>query len=284
MRVDYDVSQFSLFSPTVEKALKLLGHKQTTSSDSMIPQGPVSLLGRQSNNDLNMRINGSHVRTEETKTSSTVSLDSMELESVDNVPKHKKHASCVESEILEQQCHLQEEKKKEKEQRPMAEAKRLEEEEKCRLQAKRLKQEKENRSHEELEKKRYIFEDEIQRTEWREEEKTRKIEEEHKMLDLEECPREEEQRREEETSLSERLISLFGITQKKKEELHQDIKDEPPTQAPLSDNSLKISHNSTNPFVDIPLQDDQVGSISQQYPSCRVFVNHAPKVSAVKPR
>lgn len=270
-----------MFSPTVEKALKRLGHKQTASSDSMIPQGRDFLLGRQSNDHLN---NGSHLCTEETKTSSTVSLDSVELESVDNLPKHNRQDSCVESEIQEQQRHLQEEKKRQREQRSIAEAIRLEEEEKCRLQAKRLKQEKENRSHEELEKKRYIFEDETQRTEWREKEKTRKLEEEHKMLDLEECPREQEQRREEETSMSERLISLFGMTQKKKEELHQDIKDEPPTQAPLSDNSLKISHNSTNQFVDVPLQYDQVGSISHQYPSCKAFLNHTPKVSAVKPR
>lgn len=248
----------------------------------MIPQGRVFLLGRQSSSDVNnICINGSHVCTEETKNSSIVSLNSIELESVDSVPKHNRHASCVESDkaILEQQYHLQEEKKREREQRPIAEAKRLEEEEKCRLQAKRLKQEKENKSHEELEKKRYIFEDEKQRMKLREEEKSRKLEEEHKMLDLEECHREEE-----EPSMSERLISLFGITQKKKEELHQDIKDEPPTQAPLSDYSLKISHNSTNPFEDIPLKYDQVSSISHQYPSCRVFLNHTAKVSAVKPR
>lgn len=290
-------------SPTVKKTFKLLGHKRTASSDSKTSQSPVSLLGcsRQSNSDLNnLCINGSHLLTEETKSGSTVSLNSLEQDSVEDVLKHNRHASCVGSDkvILEQHCHLQQEEKSEGEKRCIAEAKRLEEEEKCKLEASRLKEEKENRSREEVEKKRCISQDETQRKKWREEEKIRKLAEERKMSDLaenarveEECHREEEeQRQQEEISMSERLTSLFGIV-RKKEELQQDIKDEPPTQAPVSDYNLPISQYLTNPFEDIPLNSVQVGTLASQKAdighqdrSAMVFLNRTAKVSAVKPR
>ncbi|XP_029684870.1 rab11 family-interacting protein 1 isoform X6 [Takifugu rubripes] len=265
-------SDLSVDSPEVKKTFKLLGHKRTASSDSKTSQGPVSLLGcsKQSNSDLNnLCINGSHLFIEDTKSGSTVSLNSIGQDSVEDVLKHNRHASCVRSDkmILEQQCHLQQEEKSEGEKRCIAEAKRLEEEEKCKLEASRLKEEKENRSREEGEKKRCISEDETQRKKWREEEeKIRKLAEECKMSDLaenprleEECHREEEQRQQEEISMSERLTSLFGIVRKKKEELQQDIKDEPPTQAPKAD-------------------------IGHQDRSAMVFLNRTAKVSAVKPR
>lgn len=297
-------------SPTVKKTLKFLGHKRTPSSDSRISQGPVTLLGgsKQSNSDLNnLCINGSHVYTEETKTGSNVSLKSIGQESLDDVLKHTSDAdnrrvSCTESdrEILEQQCHLRQEEKGQGEEKRIAEAKILEEEEKYRQEGKRLKEEEECRSHEELEKKRCTSEDNAQRKKQREEEEeSRKQEgEELKMLELaenlkleEECSREEEQKRQQEVSMSERLTSLFGIIRKKKEDLHQDIKDDLPTQAPLSDYSQPISHHSINPFEDIPLNSDPVGtdgpqkaSITHQVPSGRVFLNRTTKVSAVKPR
>ncbi|XP_056890178.1 uncharacterized protein rab11fip1a isoform X2 [Takifugu flavidus] len=296
-------SDLSVDSPEVKKTFKLLGHKRTASSDSKTSQGPVSLLGcsKQSNSDLNnLCINGSHLFIEDTKSGSTVSLNSIGQDSVEDVLKHNRHASCVRSDkmILEQQCHLQQEEKSEGEKRCIAEAKRLEEEEKCKLEASRLKEEKENRSREEGEKKRCISEDETQRKKWREEEeKIRKLAEECKMSDLaenprleEECHREEEQRQQEEISMSERLTSLFGIVRKKKEELQQDIKDEPPTQAPVSDYSLPISQYLTNPFEDIPLNSVQVGTfvsqkadIGHQDRSAMVFLNRTAKVSAVKP-
>lgn len=249
-----------------------------------------------------MCINGSHLFTEETKSGSTVSLNSIEPDSVEDVLKHNRHASCMGSDkmILEQQCHLQQEEKSEGEKRCIAEAKRLEEEEKYKLEASRLKQEKENGSREEGEKKRCISEDETQRKKWgEEEEKIRKLAEERKMSDLAENPRleeechreEEEQRQQEEISMGEKLTSLFGIVRKKKEELQQDIKDEPPTQAPVSDYSLPISQYLTNPFEDIPLNSVQVGTfasqkadIGHQDHSAMVFLNRTAKVSAVKPR
>lgn len=196
--------------------------------------------------------------------------------------------------ILEQQCHLQQEEKSEGEKRYIVQAKRLEEEEKCKLEASRLKEEKENRSREEGEKKRCISEDETQRKKLEEEEKIRKLAEEHIMSDLAENPRleeechKEEKRQQEEISMSERLTSLFGMVLKKKEDLQQDVKDEPLTQAPVSDYSLPISQCLTNPFEEIPLNSVQVGTvasqkadISYQDRSAMVFLNRTAKV---KPR
>lgn len=293
-------------SPTVKKTFKLLGHKRTASSDSKTSQSPVSLLGcsKQSDSDLNnLCINGSHLFTEETKSSSTVSLNSIEQDSVEDVLKHNRYASCVGSDkiMVEQQCHLQQEEKSEGEKRCIAKAKGLlEEEEKCKLEASRLREEQENGSSEEGGKKQCISQDETQRKKWREEEeKIRKLAEERKMSALaenarleEECHgEEEEQRQQEEISMSERLTSLFGIVRKKKEELQQDIKDEPPTQAPVSDYSLHISQYLTNPFEDIPLNSVQVGTLASQKAdighqdrSAMVFLNRTAKESAVKPR
>lgn len=239
--------------------------------------------------------------TEETKTGSNVSLKSIGQGSLDDVLNaDNRHVSCMESdrEILEQGCHLRQEEKRQEEEKRIAEAKILEEEEKYRQEGKRLKEEEECRSHEEVEKTRCSSEDNALRKKQREEEKERKREEELKMLELaenqkleEKCCREDEQKRQEEVSMSERLTSLFGIIRKKKEDFHQDIKDEPPTQAPLNDYSQPISHYSTNSFEDIPLSSDPVGtggpqkaSISHQVPSGRVFLNRNAKVSAVKPR
>lgn len=217
---------------------------------------------------------------------------------MEDVLKLNSSASCVSSDkmILEQQCHLQQEEKSEGEKRYIVQAKRLEEEEKYKLEASRLKEERENRSREEGEKKRCISEDETQRKKLEEEEeKIRKLAEEHIMSDLaenprleEECHKEEEKRQEEEISMSERLTSLFGIARKKKEELQQDVKDEPLTQAPVSDYSLPISQCLTNPFEEIPLNSVQVGTvasqkadISYQERSAMVFLNRTAKV---KPR
>lgn len=243
--------------------------------------------------------------TEESKTGSNVSLKSIGQESLDDVLKQisntdNRHVSCRESdrEILEQQCHLRQEEKKQGEERHITKAKILEEEEIYSQEGKRRQEEEECRFHEELEKKR-CTEDNAQRKKQREEEEeSRKQEAEPNVLELaenqklvEECCREEEQKQQEEVSMSERLTSLFGIIRKKKEDFHQDVKEEPPTQAPLSDFGQPISHYSTNPFEDIPLSSDPFGTdsprkdrISHQIPSNRVFLNRTAKVSAVKPR
>ena len=338
MHVGNDIILLS-FS-TVKKTFKFLGHKRTSSAESWNSQGPATVLGGSNSDMNNLCINGSHVYTEETKTSSDLSLKSIRQGSLDVLLKHtsdadNRHFSCMESDreileqqwhlwqeekmkeeekgiaeakileeeekyILEEQCHLRQEEKRQKKEKCIAEAKILEEEEKYRKESKRLNKEEECRSHKELEKKSYTSEGNAQREkQGEEEEQSTKQEEELEMLELavnqkleEECCREEEQKREEEVSMSTRLTSLFGIIRKKKEDFHQDIKDELPTQTPLSDYNQPISHYSTsNTFDDIPLNSDPVGtagpqkaSVSHQVLSGRVFLNRTAKVSAVKPR
>ncbi|XP_051278078.1 rab11 family-interacting protein 1 isoform X1 [Dicentrarchus labrax] len=318
-------SGLNVDSPEVKKKFKFLGHKRTGSSDSKVSQGPFSLLGRskQSASDLNnLCINGSHVYTEEeSKSGSTLSLNSSGQGSVEDVRKHTSDADSfitvpvpslqIESPdraILEQQRHQEEEARRQAEARRIAEAKRLEGEEKYKAEAKRLQQEEERRYQEEQERKKRFLEDETRRKKQREEEEERrKQEEERRMLEAaetqrleEERRRVEEQKRQEEASMSDRLSSLFGMIRKKedkKEEVQEPTKEEPPTQAPPSrDPDQPISHHSTNPFEDIPLSSDppvstnespadhQKSSRNPQTPSAMVFLNRTAKVSAVKPR
>lgn len=298
--------------PTVKKKFKLLGHKRTGSTDSKVSQGPFSLLSRskQSNSDVNNPcINGSHVYAEEIETGSTVSLSSSGQGSVEDVRKYTSGVNTFaqtlpslssagsDRAVLEQQRHQEEEERRQVEERRRAEANRLEEE------AKRLKEEEQRRYQEEQEKKRRILEDDTQRKRQGEEEGEKRQQEEEcrilqavekQKLEEERC-REEEQKRAEEASMRERLSSLFGMIRKKeetKEEIKQVIKDEQLTQDPQSDHNQPLSNQSTNPFVDIPLNSDpplssgesQKSSLNHQVPSAMVFLNRTAKVSAVKPR
>lgn len=285
-------SGLNVDTPEVKKKFKFLGHKRTGSSDSKVSQGPFSLLSRskQSNSDLNnLCINGSHVYAEETesKSGSTLSLNSSGQGSVEDVRKHTSDASAdsfisipvpsykeesVDRAIMEKQRHQEEEERRQAEERRIAEAKRLEEEEKYRAEAKRLQEEEERRLREEQERKRRFLEDEARRKKQREEEEEerRKQEEERRMLEAaenqrleEERRRAEEQKRQEEASMSDRLTSLFGMIrkkeEKKEEEVQQQPKEELPTKPPRNnsgDPDEPISHRSTNPFEDIPLSSD----------------------------
>lgn len=309
-------SGLNVDSPDVKKKFKFLGHKRTGSSDSKVSQGPFSLLGRskQSNNDLNsLCINGSHVYTEEaeSKSGSTLSLNSSGQGSVEDVRKFTSDVPVsslqVESDRarLEQQRHQEEEERRQAEERRIAEAKRLEEEEKHRLELQRLREEEERRRQEEQEIKRRFLEDEARRKKQKEEEEERrKKEEDRRMQEAEnqrleeERRRAEEQKRQEEASMSDRLTSLFGMIRKKeekKEEVQQHAKEEPLTPAPVSEpteTSKPTPHRSTNPFEDTSLGSDldsspadhQKSSRNQQTPSAMVFLNRTAKVSAVKPR
>ncbi|XP_044052110.1 rab11 family-interacting protein 1 isoform X2 [Siniperca chuatsi] len=322
-------SGLNVDSPEVKKKFKFLGHKRTGSSDSKVSQGPFSLLGiksKQSTSDLNnLCINGSHVYTEEeSKSGSTLSLNSSGQGSVEDVRKHTSDVSAdsfksvpvpshshesTDRAVLEQQRHQEEEKRRQAEERRIAEAKRLEEEEKYRVEIKRLQEEEERRCKEEQERKRRFLEDEARRKKQMEEEERRKQEEERRMLEAaenqrleEERRRAEDQKRQEEASMSDRLSSLFGMIRKKeekKEEVQQHTKVELPTLAPHSDSrdpNQPISHHSTNPSEDIPLSldpqvsrnespaDQQKSSHNPQTSSAMVFLNRTAKVSAVKPR
>lgn len=312
-------SLFASSPPTVKKKFKFLGHKRTGSSDSKVSQGPFSLLGRskQSNSDLNnLCINGSHVYTEETETKSgsTLSLNSSGQGSLEDVHKHTSDAPAdsfrgapvpvhrresTERAILEQQRHQEEEERRQAEERRIAETKRLEEE-KQRAEAKRAQEEQERRYQEEQERKRRLIEDEARRKKQKEEEEERRKQEEERRIENqrleEERSKAEEQKRQEEASMSDRLSSLFGMIRKKeekKEEVQQHPKE--PAPAPHSDFDQPISHHSTNPFEDISLSSDlKVGSNENpadhktghipQPPSGVVLPNRTAKVSAVKPR
>lgn len=289
--------------PTVKKKLKILGHRRTGSSDSKVSQGPFSLLGRfkQSNSELNnLCINGSHVYTEEeSKTGSTISLNSSGEGSLEDVRKPIPDADTCktfpsiqtgsERAMLEQQRHQEEEQRRQAEEKRIAEARRLKEEE--------------ERRHKEVQEMKRLLEDEERRKKQsEEEEEKRKREEERRMLEAtenqrleEERRRVEEQKRQEEASMSERLTSLFGIIRKKeekKEEMHQCAKNDPHTQAPSSDSQDHNQPISSNPFEDIPLDSDpplsskdpQKSSLNPQMPSAMVFLNRTARVSAVKPR
>ncbi|XP_076587681.1 uncharacterized protein rab11fip1a isoform X1 [Chaetodon auriga] len=311
-------SGLNVDSPEVKKKFKFLGHKRTGSSDSKVSQGPFSLLGRskQSNSDLNnLCINGSHVYTEETesKSGSTLSLNSSGQGSVEDVRKHTSDADLpvpslqIESDraLLEQRRHQEEEERRQAEEQRTAEAKRQEEEEKYQAEAKRLQEEEERRYQEEQERKRRFLEDEARRKKQREdEEERRKQEEESKMLEAaenqrleQEHRRAEEQKRQEEASMSDRLTSLFGMIRKKEEkkEVQPHANEGLPTEAPHSDSrdpDQQISPQSTNPFEDTSISSDppvrpadhEKSSRNTQIPSAMVFLNRTAKVSAVKPR
>lgn len=290
-------SSLSVSRPTVKKKFKLLGHKRTGSSDSKVSQGPFSLLGRskQNNTDPNsLCINGSHVYAEEpeSKSGSTVSLNSTGQGSLEDMRKHISADVGPDRAILEQQRHQEEEKRRQAEERRVAEAKRLELEEKHRAEIKRLQEEEERRQQEEKERKRrFLEEEEMRKRKEKEEEEQRTREAAEKQRQM------EEQKRQEEASMSDRLTSLFGMIRKKeekKEEVSQLTKDELPQKPPradLGDQHQAPSNQSANPFEDIPLNsgrqessNDEQKSSRSQMPSAMVFLNRTAKVSAVKPR
>ncbi|KAG8012169.1 Rab11 family-interacting protein 1, partial [Nibea albiflora] len=281
-------SGLNVDSPEVKKKFKFLGHKRTGSSDSKVSQGPFSLLGRskQSNSDLNnLCINGSHVYAEEeSKSGSTLSLNSSGQGSVEDVRKHTSDADSfisvpvpsiqMESNraILEQQRHQEEEERRQAEERRRAEAKRLEEEEKYRTEAKRLQEEEERRRQEEQERKRRYLEDEVKRKKQKEEEEEQ----------------EEARGRTQDAGGSRKPKARGGAPQGRGAET---------TGGGIHDDSREPDQPiSTNPFEDIPLSSDlpvssnespadhQKSSRNPQPPSAMHFLNRTAKVSAVKPR
>ncbi|XP_020513308.2 rab11 family-interacting protein 1 isoform X2 [Labrus bergylta] len=310
-------SGLNVDSPEGKKKFKFLGHKRSGSSDSKVSQGPFSLLGRnkQSNSDQNnLCINGSHVYTEEeSKSGSTLSLNSSGQGSVEDVRNHTSEFSAdalrsapvpsiliesTDKSMLEQRRHLEEEERRQAEERRIAEAKRLEEEEKYKAAAKSVQEEEEQRLQEVQERKRRFLEDEAKRKKQEQEEELRMREAAEKQKLEEERRKADEQKRQEEASMSDRLSSLFGIIKKKeekKEEVPQFVKEELPS-VPHAYTNHPLSSNSTNPFEDISLSSDRQVGINEspadhlksnsnpQPPSAMVFLNRNAKVSAVKPR
>ncbi|XP_052459791.1 rab11 family-interacting protein 1 isoform X1 [Carassius gibelio] len=292
-------SGLNVDSPDGKKKFKILGHKRTESSDSKVSLGPFSLLSRSKQNiqdPNNLCINGSHVYAEEQEPKanlgSTLSLNSSGKGSVEDVRKsHQRNISDLSIDSLKgfsipsykpevqdkaslDRSHVEmEEKGRKPEGRSLQEMLNQQvDQEQRRQQERERKQEEERKSRLEEQERKRKEEGELQ-----------------KKLREEEMQRAEEQRHQEESRVTERLSSLFGIG-KKKEEKREEATNEPKRQDVPS---------TTNPFEDIPLTPDTPSSIPEERstdsrrgvrtilsptPTASAFPNRIAKVSAVKPR
>lgn len=298
----------------VKKKFKILGHKRTDSSDSKVSLGPFSLLNRSKQNipaQNNLCINGGHVYAEEQEPKaafgSTLSLNSSGKGSVEDVRKyHQRNTSDISIDSLKglsipsykpevqdktslvPQSHLEDRSLSSLERRV-----EVVEEERGRKPEVRSLQEMLNRQEEQELKKQQERErkqEEERKSRLEEQEKKRKEEEElQKKRREEEAQRAEEQRHQEESRVTERLSSLFGIG-RKKEEKREEAMNEP---------KRLDEPSSTNPFEDIPLTPDTPASVPEERstdsrrgvrstltptPPASVFPSRTAKVSAVKPR
>ncbi|XP_043102696.1 rab11 family-interacting protein 1 [Puntigrus tetrazona] len=299
-------SGLNVDSPDVKKKFKILGHKRTESSDSKVSLGPFSLLSRSKQNiqeQNNLCINGSHVYAEDQEPKanfgSTLSLNSSGKGSVEDVRKYHQRntsdisidslkglsipsyktevpdkASLVPQRPLEDRSHVEvEERGKKPDGRSLQEMlDRQEEQEQRRQQERERKQEEERKSRLEEQERKRKEEEELQKK--RREEETQRA---------------EDQRHQEESRVTERLSSLFGIG-KKKEEKREEAMNEP--------KHLDVP-SSANPFEDIPLTPDTPSSVPDERstdprrgvrttltptPPANAFPSRTAKVSAVKPR
>ncbi|XP_056102645.1 rab11 family-interacting protein 1 [Rhinichthys klamathensis goyatoka] len=301
-------SGLNVDSPDVKKRFKILGHKRTDSSDSKASLGPFSLLSRSKQNipeQNNLCINGNHVYAEEQEPKaafgSTLSLNSSGKGSVEDVRKHhQRNASDMSIDSIKG-LSIPSYKPEVLDKTPLASQSPLEdrslsqveavEKEKGRKPGGRSLQEmldrqeeKESMKQQELERK----QEEERKSRLEEQEKKRKEEEElQKKGSEEETQRAEEQRHHEESRVSERLSSLFGIG-RKKEEKREEAKNEP--------KRLDV-RSSINPFEDIPLSPDNPASFPEERstdprrgarttpaPTAIALPSRTAKVSAVKPR
>ncbi|KAL7884204.1 hypothetical protein AOLI_G00069740 [Acnodon oligacanthus] len=289
-------------SPDVKKKFKFLGHKRTSSTDSKVSLGPFSLLNRSKQNipeQNNLCINGSHVYTEEQEPKpsfgSSLSLSSSAKGSVEDLRKyHERNASDVSAdsfkglsiptykpELVEKALHVpqhpqedEEKKHKKTEGRLQEVLERQDEQERIRQ------QEREEKKRRQEEEERKIRLEEEQRKCQEEEERLRKRRE-------EEAKRAEEQRRQEESRVAERLTSLFGLGKKKEEPSPPAVEDPELMNAPASTNpfeEIPLSPDSTNPFLGESPAKTQKEERSTFTPTPPTFPGRTAKVSAVKPR
>ncbi|KAK7135478.1 hypothetical protein R3I94_014217 [Phoxinus phoxinus] len=303
-------SGLNVDSPDVKKRFKILGHKRTDSSDSKGSLGLFSLLSRSKQNipeQNNMCINGNHVYAEEQDPKaafgSTLSLNSSGKGSVEDVRKHhQRNASDMSIDSLKG-LSIPSYKSEVQDKTPLPSQSPLEdrslsqveavEKEKGRKPGGRSLQEmldrqedKESRKQQEVERK----QEEERKSRLEEQEKKRKEEEElQKKGSEEETQRAEEQRHHEESRVTERLSSLFGIGRKKEEKREE----------PMNEPKRLDVPSSINPFEDIPLTPDNPASFPEERstdprrgarttltptPPAIAFPSRTAKVSAVKPR
>ncbi|XP_062398592.1 rab11 family-interacting protein 1 isoform X3 [Sardina pilchardus] len=308
-----------------------LGHKRTGSNDSKASQGPFSLLGRskQSAADQNTTcINGSHVYAEEheRKTGSTLSLSSSGKGSVEDVRRqHERNFSDASTDSFKAltipsykpetqerktsvpQRLTEEEEEKELDAKSQAEEKLRQAEEKRRqAEGKRIQEMLERQEDQEkkrmLERQKKVEEEEKKRKREEEERKEQqrlrqeeaKQAEEQERRRQEEARRAEEQKRHEETRVTDRLSSLFGLGRKKEEKKEEQHQENQPVAAPRrSFKELEVPASS-NPFEEVSLSPDPTTTVQGPTETQRAVLNpHVPssgfpsrtaKVSAVKPR
>lgn len=275
-------------------------------------------------------INGSHVYLEEheRKTGSTLSLNSSGKGSVEDVRRqHERNISDASTDSfkalaipsykpeaqerktsVQQEHHRDEEQEKEseakrqadeklrlaEEKRRQAENKRIqemldrqEEQEKKRVQERQKKMEEEDRRRKREEEERKKLEEQERR---RQEEDTRQAEEQERRRQ-EEARRTEEQRHHEETRVTDRLSSLFGLGRKKEEKKEEQ---QHPVAAPRHSLKELDIPASANPFEDISLTPDQPTTVQgptevqrgvlSPHAQGNGFPSRTAKVSAVKPR
>ncbi|XP_051963925.1 rab11 family-interacting protein 1-like [Xyrauchen texanus] len=292
-------SGLNVESPDVIKKFKILGHKRTSSTDSKVSLGPFSLLSRSKQSvqeQNNLCINGNHVYAEDQEPKpgfgSELSLNSLGKGSVEDVHKyHQRNTSNVSMDSFKGLSvpSYKPEVKDKAPQRPLEDNTHLESKENTKKPERRSLQEmldqqeeQDRRRQQEREKKQV---EEKRRLE--EQDKKRKEEEEQQKKRREqEAQRTGEQRHQEESRVTERLSSLFGIGKKKEER-----KEEASPQAMNETRHLDVS-SSTNPFEDIPLtpESSALEEISvDPRRGVQIPLNPTPpirtaKVSAVKPR
>ncbi|KAL0186561.1 hypothetical protein M9458_018231, partial [Cirrhinus mrigala] len=272
-----------------KKKFKILGHKRTESSDSKVR----SKQNIQEQN--NLCINGSHVYAEEQEPKanfgSTLSLNSSGKGSVEDVRKHhQRNTSDLSIDSLKglsipsYKPEVQD-KASLVPQRPLEDRSHVDVEDKGRKSEGRSLQEMLDRQEEQEQRKQQERERKLE-----EERKNRLEEQERKRKEEEELQRKrrEEEMQREESRVTERLTSLFGIG-KKKEEKREEAMNEP--------KRLDVP-SSINPFEDIPLTPETPSSIPDERstdlqrgvrttltptPPTNAFPSRTAKVSAVKP-
>ncbi|KAM9474921.1 rab11 family-interacting protein 1 isoform 3-T3 [Clarias gariepinus] len=260
-------------SKDAKTKLKLPGHKRNVSTDSKISLGPFALLSRPKQSTPEQSavcINGSHVYAEDEEPKQSGSAK----DSAEDVRRnHERNASASSTDSFKglsiPSYKPDSEKEFQLQQRPReAEEKKHKVLDEQQDEIRRKLEEEERKMQQERERKR-LEEEEEQRK--RREEEVRKV---------------DEQKRQEESRVTERLSSLFGLGRKKEEQTAPAV-----TSPKLPD--------SANPFEEIPLGSDSPNVLPKRNPTepqTEVRTAFAPmppsigfpsrtaKVSAVKPR
>ncbi|KAK3565712.1 hypothetical protein QTP86_014180 [Hemibagrus guttatus] len=276
---------------------KILGHKRNSSTDSKISLGPFSLLNRSKQStpeQNNLCINGSHVYTEETKTNSgsSLSLSGSAKDSVEDLRKyHERNASAGSIDSfkgLSIPSYKPESTEKEfqAQQRPQEDDEKKQKKSEGRLQE-LLDEQERKRQLEQDERTRKLEGDERKMQQERERKRQEEEEQQRKRRE-EEAKKAEEQKRQEESRVTERLTSLFGLGRKKEEKISPTVESPKQPEVPGATNpfeEIPLGSESQNPFEEKPAEPQtEVRTAFTPVPPSSGFPARTAKVSAVKPR